>query len=209
MPQSKRSASSRSRPSRQPPRPGLLALLAAQRRRRRIIAIAAVFALTVVVLIDRAGLLMYAGDERSQYDGRTFDVVQIVAGDTLELSDPDRNRPTTRVRLWGVTTPAPASPAYGRPTPEPFADEAIAFVGDQLVGRSVRLQIEPHRLRDEAGQLLAHVYPDRGLSLNAQLLRVGLASIDHRWSHEHLADYAAHEAEARAAGRGMWADASP
>ncbi|MFA9480100.1 thermonuclease family protein [Phycisphaerales bacterium AB-hyl4] len=185
-----------------------MAFLHQRQRKRRIIAVVAVAALAIAVLADRSGLLLHQGDDRSRYDTRTFAVVQVISGDTLEIDAPDGNRPTTRVRLWGITAPANAQPERGRPDPEPLADEAAAFVREQVGDRPVRLETESHRVRNRDGELLAHVYVDDHVSLNAQLLSAGLASVNARWSHDQLERYAEHEAEARAAGRGIWADAS-
>lgn len=60
------------------------------------------------VSADRFGLFGRApAKDHEKYDGKTFRVVHVVDGDTLdvEATDEVRRHPTTRIRLWGVEGP--------------------------------------------------------------------------------------------------------
>ncbi|MEX0745712.1 MAG: thermonuclease family protein [Phycisphaeraceae bacterium] len=176
-----------------------------RRRRRQAIAAAVVLLLGVLVLVDRAGLGLYQGDDVARYDGQRFRVAYVVDGDTLDVAAPDGDRATTRVRLWGIDTPESAWPERGRPEPEPFASESSDFARDLVDGQWVTLELESHRVRGGYGRLLAYVTLDDDTSLNERMLEAGLAEADDRWSHRHVEHYDRLEREARAAGRGMWA----
>lgn len=177
-----------------------------QRRRRRS-AIGVLIALVAVLLIlaDRSGWLLVAGDDLTKYDGQTFAVVRVIDGDTFDLAIPDGEHRTTRVRLWGVDTPERAREDLGRPA-EPFADAATDFTADLIGGGSVTLRLEPHRTRGSYGRLLVHaeLQGDDGSTLNERLLLAGLARADDRWSHRWIERYALLELQAQRERRGIW-----
>lgn len=174
------------------------------RSRRRL---GSVIAVTVVALLlilaDRRGLLLYPGDDLQRYDGRAFLVVRVVDGDTLMVDQPDGQEPYTRVRLWGIDTPElqrrdPPKPA------EAYAEEARDLARRLAEGKTVRLILEPHRLRGSHGRLLAHVQLPDGSWLNEHLLETGLARADGRWSHRHTQRYELLADRARESGVGLW-----
>lgn len=164
-------------------------------------------ALLVLAIADRRGGLLLAGSDPHRYEGRTFRVVAVVDGDTLDLDVPDGDRPTTRVRLWGIDTPEMGRPhaVPARPA-EPWAREATDTARGLALGREVTITLEPRRIRDFYGRLLAFVTLPDGEVLNETLLAEGLARADDRWPHRHLDRYARLEAQARHDGRGRWAD---
>jgi len=53
-----------------------------------------------------------AGDV-ARYHGKTFTVVNVVDGDTIDVDVPDGEYEHTRIRLWGVDTPETKSPKVG------------------------------------------------------------------------------------------------
>ncbi len=123
-------------------------------------------------------------------------VAQVVDGDTLRLRD------GRSVRLIGVN--APEIGRDGRPS-EPFAKQARDAV-KRMLGRHavVGLRLGNER-RDRHGRLLAHVYDADGRSVEAALLRQGLAAQIVVPPNLHALDcYRAAETEARDAGRGVW-----
>lgn len=198
-------ASSRSRRARAKDALPLPAYLATRRQRRRVVVAVVVAVVAALIVADRAGLLLYAGDDMARYDRQTFRVAYVVDGDTLHVDASDGDQPVTRVRLWGIASPEMAWPEYGKLDDDPFAQEATDLARELAEGAQVTLELEAHRLRGEYGRLLAHVHLADGRSLNEEMLKAGLAKAEPRWSHEHLARYAALEREARAAGRGLWA----
>ena len=175
------------------------------RRRRWIGGAFSLVVLAALILADRRGwLLREAGDWRRYEDG-VFRVVYVVDGDTVDIDEPDGERPTTRVRLWGVDTPEAARPREGRPA-EPFAAEAEAFVRRVAQGQPVRLRLQSHEVRDRYGRLLAYVQLPDGAVLNERLISEGLGRCDGRFPHQHLARYELIERQARVEKRGMWAE---
>ncbi|HEX7124423.1 MAG TPA: thermonuclease family protein [Thermodesulfobacteriota bacterium] len=127
-------------------------------------------------------------------EGRAALVRKAVDGDTLLLATGEM------VRLIGVDAPETDGP-YTRA--EPFGTRAAAFVREAAEGRRIRLEIGPER-RDAYGRTLAYVHVD-DLDLNAELIRRGLARAYRRFPHRRLDEFVRLEAEARAAGRGLWA----
>jgi endonuclease YncB( thermonuclease family) len=118
-------------------------------------------------------------------------IERVTDGDTAVL------RGGQRLRLIGIDAPEL------RPSPEPYAREARAVL-TEISGRVVGAQDgrEPH---DRYGRGLAHLYLAGGQNVQALLLRRGLAtSLLVPPNDEHLSCYAAAEAEARAARRGIW-----
>ena len=193
-------------------------------RRRRWWAWAAVIALAGIGLIaaDHRGWLLYEGGAMGRYDGQRVRVTRVLDGDTLEVAVPDGDRPVTRVRLWGVDAP---ERAHGDRPAEPGAMAATRFVRHRVLDRTVRLQLEPHRLRGDYGRLLAFVSmpgtdsghsPGSGdgteladavgdvLLLNEALLIMGLAETDERWSHRHLDRFRLLALQAERQTRGIW-----
>ena len=151
---------------------------------------------------DRAGWLGHAGSDLQRYDGRSFRVVAVVDGDTLDVEAPDGSRSTTRVRVWGIDCPEMAR--EGRPA-EPWAEQATRRARELAYGRSVRLTLQPHRIRDRFGRLLAFVELPGGRDLAGLLLSEGLTLADERWPHDRLEDYAQRQQQARQQGRRLWA----
>lgn len=126
-------------------------------------------------------------------EDRSALVRQAIDGDTLLLATGEL------VRLIGVDAPEREGP-YTRA--EPFGVEAAAFTRTAAQGRRIRLEVGPER-RDAYGRTLAYVHVD-DLDLNAEILRRGLARAYRRFPHPRLEEFLALEAEARAAGRGLW-----
>jgi len=164
----------------------------------------ALVVLVLLVLLDRWGGGLYAGDDMARYDGQRFEVARVIDGDTLDLRVPDGEDAVTRIRLWGVDTPELAS-RDGEREAEPLAQEAADFARELAQGRWVTLHLEPGRRRGRYGRVLAYVELDDGTLLNARLIGVGLSPADDRWSHSRLDAFERLEAEAQSRGLGLWA----
>lgn len=180
-------------------------LLKHRRRYRTVIGVLLTLAVVVLILVDRSGGLLVAGDDLTKYDGQTFTVVRVIDGDTFDLAIPDGEHRTTRVRLWGVDTPERARKDLGHAA-EPFSRAATDFTTELIEGHNVILRLEPHRTRGNYGRLLAHVELSgaHSESLNERLLLAGLARADNRWSHRHVQRYALLELQAQREGKGLW-----
>jgi endonuclease YncB( thermonuclease family) len=123
----------------------------------------------------------------ADFSGR---VVIVHDGDTLTVLVGDRER---RVRLAGIDAPERGQ-AYGT-----AARRALA---ERVAGRVV-LVVE--RGRDAFGRVLGRVYVD-GLDVNAGQVCAGFAWVFRRYGEDPV--LVACEAEAKAARRGLWRDAT-
>ena len=178
---------------------------ARRRRRRRLGVLAVAAAVTSVAIAGRLGGVTWSSDPLRVYDGRSFAVLRVIDGDTLDIDRPDGAQPHPRVRLWGIDTPELARVAAGRPA-EPGAEAARAALSRWTASGRVTLRLEPQRLRDGFGRLLAHVDTAEVGSVQQALLRAGLARADERWHHTRLGTYRHAESEAKADGIGVWGD---
>lgn len=121
---------------------------------------------------------------------------RIFDGDTLLLVD------GRTLRLVGVDTPELGRD--GKPS-QPFAEEAKAALARLAPpGASLALRLEAER-HDRYGRLLAHAFDADGGNVQARLLEAGMATAlvvpPRQWG---VACYAAVEARAREARRGIW-----
>jgi micrococcal nuclease len=129
-------------------------------------------------------------------------VTAVVDGDTVRVKGADGR--VANLRLIGIDTPEMGSRDEPMP-PERFAREATAYTRRTLDGRTVRLEFEPAQDRhDRYGRVLAYVFLDDGTFVNDALVRQGFARAYTRFPFRYKAQFLAAEAEARAAGRGLW-----
>ncbi len=118
-------------------------------------------------------------------------VIQVIDGDTIVIEG------GYRVRYIGIDTPEI------HPQLEPFGMQALEANRQLVEGKVVRLEMDISPT--DNGRLLRYVYVD-DIFVNAELVRQGLAEAkayppDTRYQEE----LEKLEAEARQAGRGMWA----
>ena len=154
-------------------------------------------------LLDVAGLFgqRAGGGDFFRYHSKTFRVSRVVDGDTIDLAIPDGERPTTRVRLWGVDTPE----CVRRDWPiEHFGPEASAFTKSVCSGKSVRVELHFSRTRGTYGRLLAYVILPDGTCLNEQLIAKGYGYADLRFPHPRYKAFIASMRKARRDGTGLW-----
>ena len=119
-------------------------------------------------------------------------VLRVIDGDTIVVVGGER------VRYIGVDTPEL------RPVPEYYAREATRFNQQLLRDDLVRLEKDVSE-RGSFGRLLRYVYVD-GILVNAELLREGYATIlSYPPDTRYDSCFAALEAEAQEAQRGIWA----
>lgn len=174
--------------------------------RRRLVALGCLAALAAIIVADRAGwLLVRHIDDMAAYHGVRTSTTAVLDGDTIEVALPDalHDRPTTRVRLWGLDCPEPARP---RQEAQPWAEEAAALARSLTEDATITLWLEPQRTRGVFGRVLAHVELPDGSFLNEALLAAGLAVADDRWPHAYLTRYAQLENTARRQGVGIWSE---
>jgi len=138
-----------------------------------------------------------------RYHEKTFTVVRVVDGDTLDIDVPDGNNLHTRIRLWGIDTPETKNPKTGIMY---FGKEAAEFAAKSALGKDVIIYLEEHRTRDNKkyNRLLAYVRLPDGAILNEVLLTGGFAYADLRFRHSFYNKYKQLEALARSQKKGLW-----
>lgn len=143
-----------------------------------------------------------AANDFKIYHTKTFTVVKVVDGDTIDIDIPDVNDSYTRIRLWGVDTPETKNPKVGVMY---FGPEAAEFTTKLVLGKPVTVYLdEGNNTRGKYGRLLAYVkLPDAGF-LNEVLLTEGFAYADSRFRHSLYNRYKQLDASARSLKKGLW-----
>ena len=136
----------------------------------------------MVIRVLLAGLLCSLGAHAEQ-------VVRVKDGDSLVIDSGGRQ---VDVRLADID-----APEYRQPR----GDEARTVLQSLVEGRDVQLRLVGG---DAYRRIVAHVSVD-GVDVNAEMVRRGLAWV--RRSYDPAPLLVRHEDEARAAQRGLWADA--
>lgn len=120
--------------------------------------------------------------------------VGVADGDTITVLT--AQRVTEKIRLSHIDCPERG---------QPYGARAKQFTSDFCFGR--RVSVVHRGKRDRNRRLIGEVYNDRGEQLNKALVRAGLAWHFLRYSDDTA--YTRLEAQARAAGTGLWRDAHP
>ena len=185
--------------------------LAMSRRRKNFIIAAVILFAGALAVLDR----LFEDKLRQQtlfriryvkgaakYHLKTFKVVNVVDGDTLDIDIPDGKYKTTRIRLLGVNTPETKN-----------ADEEItysglkatAFTKENTLGKNVVIIIDTvSGLRDRYGRLLAYVQLADGRILNEEIIKKGKGYADLRFRHGDFYKYAELQDKAIAGKTGLW-----
>ncbi len=180
------------------------------RRARGIIIFLCILAAGIVVLLDQACINqrsrpVSAGQvgtyDFDRYHAKSFTVVKVVDGDTIDIDVPDADKKHTRIRLWGIDTPETKHPEVGVMY---FGPEAAEFATKLALGKQVAVYLEEHRTRGKFGRLLAYVQLPDGRFLNEVLLSEGFAYADLRFRHSFYNKYQHLEAVARSQKKGLW-----
>jgi micrococcal nuclease len=142
-----------------------------------------------------------------KYNDKTFAVVNVVDGDTIDIDIADGEYKHTRIRLWGIDTPETKSPEVGVMY---FGPEAAEFTKRLSLGKKVAVYLdENNNTRDKYDRLLAYVkLPDERF-LNEVLLSEGFAYADWRFRHSLYHKYKKLEAAARRQKKGLWLNVKP
>jgi len=140
--------------------------------------------------------------DSQKYHAKTFTVVNVVDGDTVDVDVPDGEYERTRIRLWGVDTPETKSDEFGVMY---FGPQAFEFTRKLTLEKPVTVYLDNEKhSRDKYDRLLAYLkLPDGGF-LNEVLLAEGFAYADLRFRHSFFNKYRQLEAGARSGKKGLW-----
>ncbi|MHC4883167.1 MAG: thermonuclease family protein [Planctomycetota bacterium] len=148
----------------------------------------------------------YADADFQKYHRKTFTVLEVIDGDTIDIDIPDGKHEDTRIRLIGVDTPETKHPTVGLMY---YGPEATQYTTRQALGKQVTILLDTvSDQRDRYGRLLAYVVlPDGGV-LNADLIKNGFAYAYLSFPHSEFTTYQALMEQAIAEKKGLWANAA-
>jgi micrococcal nuclease len=197
---------------------------AQSRLRKKILLLSAFLLLCAVVFLDRTFhplLKTYVSTPVTQdsdwdkYNEKTFTVVKVVDGDTIDIDVPDGKFPDTRIRLLAIDTPEMGSAMpYGTDKSPSgamyYGKEASEFTTKTALGQKVTVLLDKlSKTRDKYGRLLAFVRFSDGRILNEELVSQGFAYADTRFPHSFYEKYIQLEKTAREQKKGLWEKVTP
>jgi len=190
---------------------------AQSRRQRNILLLSAFLFLAAVVWLDRSfhshpetftsTKKTQETDDWDKYNEKSFTVVKVVDGDTIDINMPDGNYLTTRIRLLGIDTPetekSPGGAMY-------YGKEASEFASKTALGQKVTVLLDKmSKTRDKYNRLLCHIRLADGRILNEELVSEGFAYADTRFPHSYFEKYIQLEKQARNEKKGLWEKITP
>lgn len=136
----------------------------------------------------------------SQQSQKTFDVVKVVDGDTIDVSI---NGTVERIRLIGINTPETVDP---RKPVECFGVEASNKAKLLLTGKKVILENDNSQgERDKYDRLLRYVFLEDGTNFNFLMIKEGYAyEYTYNLPYKYQAEFKKTQKEAEANKVGLW-----
>lgn len=184
-------------------------------RRQKLLAVSALVIFSAFALLDHAVYYNTAPPrfaqsrdrDYSKYHRKTFRVVNVVDGDTIDINQPDNGYLHTRIRLLGVDTPETKNP--NQPIMH-YGIEAFLATQEWTLEQKVTILLdELSPTRDKYGRLLCHVQlPDKTL-LNERLVSDGYAYADLRFEHSFYRTYRQLGNKAMKKNAGLWQNVTP
>ena len=148
----------------------------------------------------------YADADFQKYHRKTFTVLKVIDGDTLDINIPDGQHEDTRIRLIGVDTPETKHPTIGKMY---YGPEATDYTTQQALGKQVTVLLDTvGDQRDRYGRLLAYVVLLDGRVLNAELIKNGYGYAYLNFPHSEFVTYQLLMEQAIAQKRGLWQNAA-
>jgi micrococcal nuclease len=189
---------------------------AQSRLQRNILLLSAFLLLASLVWLDRNVIhhnKPVAAEQKTdpndwdKYNEKSFTVVNVVDGDTIDINIPDGKYDHTRIRLWGVDTPETKDPKFDIMY---FGPEAAEFTEKLCLEKQVTVYLDKgNNTRCKYGRLLAYVKLPDGSILNEVLLSGGFAYADTRFEHSRLEKYIQLEKKAQEQKKGLWKKVTP
>ena len=180
-------------------------------RQRNGIVVMVFMLLAGVVVLDRVGGRYVRRavfgqeeqvDDRVKYHGKSFKVINIVDGDTVDINIRDGKFKHTRIRLLGVDTPEVANKKYKGMY---YGREATEFVRQLALGKKVTVIIDSvSDVRDRYNRLLAYLKLEDGRVVNEEIVRKGFGYSDLRFKHSDYDKYKKLQDKAIAGKIGLW-----
>jgi endonuclease YncB( thermonuclease family) len=190
---------------------------AMSKRRKTGITILCILAAALLILLDHAVIKrrwrplpksseQIEAFDLDKYHGKTFTVVKVIDGDTIDIDIPDGTYSHTRIRLLGIDAPEIHSEQFGEMY---FGPEATAFTKELVHGKEVAIYLDnPNPTRGNYGRLLAYLKLPDGRFLNEVLLTEGFAYADLRFKHGFFNKYPQLQSMARNQQKGLWKEAT-
>jgi micrococcal nuclease len=146
-------------------------------------------------------------DDWDKYNEKSFTVVKVVDGDTIDINIPDANYATTRIRLLGIDTPETEKSPKGAMY---YGAEASKFTSKTALGQEVTVVMDKlSKPRDKYNRLLAFIRFADGRILNEELVSQGFAYADTRFAHSYYKEYIQLEETAKKEKKGLWNGITP
>lgn len=137
-----------------------------------------------------------------KYHLKTFKVVNVVDGDTLDIAIPDGEHENTRIRLIGVDTPETKNPNVEQMY---YGPQASDYVRQLSLDKKVRVIIDSvSPARDKYDRLLAYLQFEDESTLNELIIKNGFGYADLRFPHSRFENYAAIQSQAVKNKIGLW-----
>ncbi len=132
-------------------------------------------------------------------DQKLFDVLSVVDGDTIKVSE------LGTLRLIGIDTPETKDP---RKPVQCYGAEASNKAKELLQGQQVYLEFDPANRIDRYGRTLAYVYRADNLAFNSEMIKQGFANSYTKYPHPRLAEYNDYQTQSRNSQIGLWSPAT-
>ena len=141
-----------------------------------------------------------------KYHSKSFTVINVIDGDTLDIDCPDDKNDHTRIRLLGIDAPE-INPESGTMY---FGLEAADFAKETTLGKKVKVYLdEENNTRGKYDRLLAYVMLSDSRFLNEIMLTEGFAYADTRFRHSFYNKYNQLQSRARSNKKGLWLNVTP
>ena len=164
------------------------------KRKLKRVTIGLISALIIIAVVSIGFLFL-----RPTQTDTNYQVIRIIDGDTVEILYEDQ---ITSVQLVGVN--APETTANPNQPPEPYGEQATAFLREFLLDKSIYLRFDISK-RDKYNRLLGYVYrASDSIFVNLEIIREGYGRVDTRYPFKHEEMFMSYESHAKAARKGLW-----
>lgn len=133
-------------------------------------------------------------------EGKLYDVIQVVDGDTIKVSE------LGTLRLIGIDTPETVDP---RKPVQCFGKEASNKAKELLSGKKVKLEFDESQGRiDKYGRTLTYVFVEDGTFFNLEMIKQGYAhEYTYSTPYKYQSEFKRAQTEAQIAKIGLWGNA--